>query len=320
MPLKVKKEGGAWTPGRGNHFNKEGAPRRLSTGTPRALSSLARLTVLASFPVLGNCDLLAWPETEYGLDATLFHALSLPLLLTAAVLATLFALVVLSRRWGSRYGSYIDLDSPPHAGRAGIEDMDDAFWHITRAVLTLLRFGMPSDVPDTSSRNGMTRARKNLRGMGIPFDAMTPEQIKCASWLLIYAGTRSPVSGMAPRRHALGVIRRQIDTLRSHNVPYRDAVQPLVAGFTSVVMLSRICYSAALSGEGNIIRRTYTRLWVRCMLLSDSPPPDVAAWAPPVPRGLVYSWTANVNGVFVRDACVTHPSDDGRCNSLCSNA
>ena len=43
MPLKVKKEGGAWTPGRGNRFNKEGAPRRSPTSTPRAPSSLARL-------------------------------------------------------------------------------------------------------------------------------------------------------------------------------------------------------------------------------------------------------------------------------------
>ena len=72
-------------------------------------------------------------------------------------------------------------------------------WHITRAVLTLLRVGMPGDVPDpsTTSKRDMTRARKHLRDMGIPFDAMTPQQIKCASWLLLYAGTRSPVSGVA---------------------------------------------------------------------------------------------------------------------------
>lgn len=255
--------------------------------------------MLASLPVLGSCDLLTGPVTEYGLDAIPSHSLSLPMLLTAAALATLFAMVVLSKRWALRCGSYIDLDSPSHAGRAGIEDLDDAFWHIMRAVLTLLRFGMPGDVPDTSSttKGGMTRARKNLRGMGIPFDAMTPEQIKCASWLLLYAGTRSPVSGMASRRHAFGVIRRQIDTLRSHDVSYSDAIQSLVSGFTSVVMLSRICHSTALNGEGNIIRRTYTKLWVRCMLLSDSPPPDVAAWAPEIPRGLVYY------------AGMTHPSD-----------
>ena len=241
--------------------------------------------MLASLPVLGSCDLLTGPVTEYGLDAIPSHSLSLPMLLTAAALATLFAMV--SKRWAFRCGSYIDLDSPSHAGRAGIEDLDDAFWHITRAVLTLLRFGMPGDVPDTSSitKGGMAKARKNLRGVGIPFDAMTPEQIKCASWLLLYAGTRSPVSGTASRRHAFGVIRRQIDTLRSHDVSYSDAIQSLVSGFTSVVMLSRICHSTALNGEGNIIRRTYTKLWVRCMLLSDSPPPDVAAWAPEIPRG-----------------------------------
>ena len=210
-----------------------------------------------------------------------------PLFLTAAALAILLAMVVLSKLWASRYGSYIDLDSPAHVEGAGIEDMDNAFWHITRAVITLLRAGMPGDVPDTSttSKGGMTRARKHLRDMGIPFDVMTPQQIKCASWLLLYAGTHSPVSGVASRRHAFGLIRHQIDTLRSHNVPYGNAILPLVPGFTNAVMLGRTSYSAAFNGEGNLIRRAYAKLWISCMLLGDNPPPhDVAVWAPRVSR------------------------------------
>ena len=258
-----------------------GIPRR-SLSTPRAPGSLARLVVLASLPVFGDCDLITWPATESGPDATLSQALVVPLFLTAAALAILLAMVVLSKLWASRYGSYIDLDSPAHVEGAGIEDMDNAFWHITRAVITLLRAGMPGDVPDTSttSKGGMTRARKHLRDMGIPFDVMTPQQIKCASWLLLYAGTRSPVSGVASRRHAFGLIRHQIDTVRSHNVPYGNAILPLVPGFASAVMLGRTSYSAAFN-DGNLIRRAYARLWISCMLLGDSPPPhDVAVWAP----------------------------------------
>ena len=239
--------------------------------------------MLASLPVFGDCDLITWPATESGPDATLSQALVVPLFLTAAALAILLAMVVLSKLWASRYGSYIDLDSPAHVEGAGIEDMDNAFWHITRAVITLLRAGMPGDVPDTSttSKGGMTRARKHLRDMGIPFDVMTPQQIKCASWLLLYAGTRSPVSGVASRRHAFGLIRHQIDTVRSHNVPYGNAILPLVPGFASAVMLGRTSYSAAFNADGNLIRRAYARLWISCMLLGDSPPPhDVAVWAP----------------------------------------
>ena len=264
-----------------------GIPRR-SLSTSRAPGSLARLVVLASLPAFGDCDLITWPATESGPDATMSQALVVPLFSTAAALAILLAMVVLScKLWASRYGSYIDLDSPAHVEGAGIEDMDNAFWHITRAVITLLRAGMPGDVPDTSttSKGGMTRARKHLRDMGIPFDVMTPQQIKCASWLLLYAGTHSPVSGVASRRHAFGLIRHQIDTLRSHNVPYGNAILPLVPGFTNAVMLGRTSYSAAFNGEGNLIRRAYAKLWISCMLLGDNPPPhDVAVWAPRVSR------------------------------------